>query len=216
MKKALNVFWFRRDLRLHDNTGLFYALRADLNVLPIFIFDRNILDKLDNKKDPRVEFIRDCLLDLQKKILSFGGSLEVYYGNPTDIFSSLTDKYNVSNVFTNEDYEPYARDRDEKVAILLKQKGVGFKSFKDHVIFSRQDVLKDDGNPYTVFTPYSNKWRARLDQGSGKDLKPFPSEESCTNFFKQAMQPIPDLTSIGFSAAGRQFPPSSPDEAVRN
>src|SRR5664279_2447578 len=105
MKKALNIFWFRRDLRLHDNAGLFHALQSDLNVLPIFIFDRNILDTLDNRKDARVEFIRNSLLALQKQIMSFGSSLEVFYGTPMDIFSSLAEKYNICYVFANEDYE---------------------------------------------------------------------------------------------------------------
>lgn len=162
MKSSISIFWLRRDLRLHDNAGLFYALKDSNQVLPIFIFDRNILDELEDKTDRRVEFIHETLQDLQKQLTKLGSTLDVRYGNPVEIFKELINEYAVQKVFANHDYEPYAKERDAEVEILLREKSISFHSYKDQVIFEKDEVLKDDGKPYTIFTPYSKKWKIKL------------------------------------------------------
>ncbi len=152
------VFWFRRDLRLTDNAGLYHALRENKNVLPVFIFDTEILKDLDDKSDMRVQFIHDSLQQLKHQLEELGSSLLILHGNPAEIYKSVYPKA----VYTNHDYEPYARMRDGKIsAILSKNNGV-LKTFKDQVIFEKSEVTKDDGSPYTIFTPYSKKWKAKL------------------------------------------------------
>lgn len=203
MSSQVNIFWFRRDLRLHDNAGLFYALKEAKPVLPIFIFDRNILDELQDPKDRRVEFIHLALGEMQKQLLKLGSTLDVRYGKPLDVFKELLKQYTIESVFTNHDYEPYARDRDNAIQSLLKEKGVAFKTFKDQVIFEKDEVLKDDGKPYTVFTPYSRKWKAAL---TDFHVKPYPNYKYFSNFYKQEPKPILSLEEIGFKPVGQPFP----------
>jgi deoxyribodipyrimidine photo-lyase len=210
MKAALNIFWFRRDLRLQDNAGLFQALRADLPVLPLFIFDRNILDRLENKKDARVEFIYETLQAMQKTLAGLGSSLEVFYGKPAEVFSTLSNTYLISRVFTNEDYEPSARERDMEIEEILKIRGIGFHCFKDQVIFSKGEVRKEDGSPYTVFTPFSNKWRSLLNTSVHEYLGIFETEKYFDNFYQYPAKPFPDPAIMGFSFTGKQFPSPSP------
>ena len=131
---SINIFWFRRDLRLHDNCGLFYALKNGGNVLPIFIFDTEILAQLENKKDARVEFIHTQLSKLKDEFEKQGSSLKIIYGSTEMAFKRLIDKYKISAVYTNRDYEPYAKERDIKISQLLSENGVVFHTFKDHVI----------------------------------------------------------------------------------
>jgi deoxyribodipyrimidine photo-lyase len=206
MKPAVNIFWFRRDLRLYDNAGLYHALKSDLPVLPIFIFDRNILDLLENKKDARVEFIYRALGVTAKELARHNSSLETYYGKPLEVLSSITEKYSVRRIFVNEDYEPYARERDEAVEKMLLAKNIFFHSYKDHVIFSRLEVMKENGLPYTVFTPYSNKWMTMLTRGRGDYLNSYPSEKYSKNLFRQSAIALPALASMGFSYSGQTFP----------
>ena len=153
MKPVVNVFWFRRDLRLHDNAGLYYALKAGLPVLPIFIFDRNILDELEDPKDRRVEFIHQSLKAMQDHLLTHNSTLDARHGFPPDVFKKLFEDYDIRNIYTNHDYESYARQRDEELGMAFKEAGIGFYSFKDQVIFEKNEVLKEDGKPYTVFIP---------------------------------------------------------------
>src|ERR1035437_2484249 len=150
IKSPLVVFWFRRDLRLIDNAGLFAALSSDFNVLPIFIFDTCILDKLDKKTDRRISFIIAALHQLNNDLIERGTSLLVLHGKPLDVFSDLTKKYNVKVVFTNEDYEPYGIARDIEVGAMLKEKEITLFSFKDHVIFSKDSLLTGTGKSYGV------------------------------------------------------------------
>jgi deoxyribodipyrimidine photo-lyase len=206
VKPAVNIYWFRRDLRLYDNAGLYHALKSDLPALPIFIFDRNILDLLENKKDARVEFIYRALGVLSKELLRHNSSLEIYYGKPQDVFSTLTEKYAVGKVFVNEDYEPYAVERDSAIEKFLLSKKISFHAYKDQVIFSKQEVIKEDGFPYTVFTPYSNKWKNMLTKGRGDYLNSYPSEEYLKNLFRQTVNTLPSLESMGFYRSGHIFP----------
>src|SRR5579864_9075783 len=206
MKPVVNIFWFRRDLRLYDNAGLYHALKSDLPVLPIFIFDRNILDLLENKKDARVEFIYRTLGVLAKEIVRHNSSLEIYYGKPLEVLSSLIEKYSVRRIFLNEDYEPYARERDDAVEKMLLAKNIFFHSYKDQVIFSKLEVMKEDGVPYAVFTPYSNRWKTMLTRGRGDYLNSYPSEKYLKNLFRQSAVVLPTLASMGFSYSGQTFP----------
>jgi deoxyribodipyrimidine photo-lyase len=153
------LHWFRRDLRLHDNAALFAALQSGERVLPLFIFDQNILDELP-KDDARVTFIYRQLQQLHDQLRSMGSGLAVFHGNPLEVLERLTDEHSVSAVYTNNDYEPYARKRDKEVHALLKVKNIAFKTAKDQVIFEKSEVVKDDGTPYVVFTPFSRKWKA--------------------------------------------------------
>ena len=188
MSLPVNIFWFRRDLRLHDNAGLYHALRQGKPVVPIFIFDRNILDELDEREDRRVEFIHSSLHEIQRLLAVIGSTLDVRYGFPCDIWKQLTRDYTIENVYTNHDYEPYARKRDAEVATILNTNGISFHSFKDQVIFEKNEVIKDDGKPYTVFTPYSRKWKATLNNFY---LSSYPTEKLFFNFFRQKEKVIP-------------------------
>ena len=199
----INIFWFRRDLRLDDNAGLFHALNSQLPVLPLFIFDTEILDKLENRKDARVEFIHLAITELNNKLNQFGSNLLVKHGSPIEVWKQLIAEYDIVEVFTNSDYEPYAIERDSAVKALLAEKQISFNSYKDHVIFEKDEVLKHDGKPYTIYTPYSKVWRAQL---SEKDVKAFSSEKLSGNFVKRKKEMLPTLESIGFKPAGIEFP----------
>ncbi len=212
MKTSVHIFWFRRDLRLADNAGLYHALKAGLPVVPIFIFDRNILDQLENKNDARVEFIYEALEHIQENLKLHHSTLEVFYGKPAEIYTSLMEKYKIETVYTNEDYEPYALSRDQEVAALLKKQQIAFEVYKDQVIFSKDEVMKEDGSPYTVFTPYSNKWKKVLSEKNDFYLRAYPTEKYADHFFQQSAKPLPSLTSMGFHSTGTKFPTAKPDK----
>ena len=158
MKDKINVFWYRRDLRLEDNHGFFKALNSGLKVLPIFIFDEEILSKLPSKKDARVEFIYDQLESINKKLAEKGKGIQLYHGEVSKIFEELISNYSIETVFANEDYEPQAIERDQKITDFLNLNKTEFKLFKDQVIFHKDEVLKSDKTPYTIYTPYSKIW----------------------------------------------------------
>lgn len=203
MLKTVNIFWFRRDLRLEDNLALHHALKSNHPVLPVFIFDTNILDDLEDKADRRVEFIHAALNEMQRTLIVIDSSLEVYYGMPSEIFKRLLKKYMVEKVFANHDYEPYATARDAEIAVILKQAGASFHTYKDHVIFEKAELMKGDGTPYGVFTPYSAKWLQKLNDF---DTSAFPAQEYYNNFYKQSPVEIPSLASIGFKKVDKPFP----------
>jgi deoxyribodipyrimidine photo-lyase len=200
---TINVFWFRRDLRLQDNAGLYHALKNDHPVVPVFIFDRHILDKLDNKADRRVEFIHAALADMQEQLVQMGSTLQVYYDTPIEAFQKLGKQYTIEKVFTNHDYEPYATGRDKAIAQWLKENSISFHTYKDQVIFEKQEVVKEDGKPYTVFTPYSRRWRATL---TDFYLKSYPVKKYVANFYMQSPHRILSLASMGFKTVDKPFP----------
>lgn len=204
--QKLIIFWFRRDLRLDDNAGLYHALKNGAPVLPLFIFDRNILDQLEDKADRRVEFIHAALEEIQTELQESGSTLEVRDGLPVDVFRQLLTEYEVAAVYTNNDYEPDATERDKAVAALLEGKGVPLFSYKDQVIFEKNEVLKDDGKPYTIFTPYSRKWKALLKEFY---LSSYPVKKYRDNFWQQDPKAIPSLAALGFSKTGGPFPGAS-------
>ena len=205
MRPAVNIFWFRRDLRLDDNAGLYHALRDKNPVVPVFIFDSDILDELEDKKDRRVEFIHEALRQMQSKLLRLGSTLDTRYGKPAEIFKELLHDYRVEKVFTNHDYEPYARKRDKDIAAWLSEKGVTFHHFKDQVIFEKDEVCKDDGKPYTVFTPYSRKWKSQL---TDFYLQSYPVRKYFKSFLRQDERPLFSPELIGFQKNGLAFPDS--------
>lgn len=166
------IHWFRRDLRLDDNAALYSALKSGEEVLPIFIFDTSILDQLP-KDDARVTFIHQRLEAIHAKLQQHGSGLAVFHGSPFEIIKDLIEKEKITAVYANHDYEPYARKRDKAVFELLHSKAIGFKTAKDQVIFEKSEVVKDDGKPYVVYTPYSRKWKERLQQ---HPFVSFPSE----------------------------------------
>jgi len=200
----VNIFWFRRDLRLEDNKGFHFALRDELPVIPIFLFDKNILDKLTNKSDKRVDLIHQIITELKKELQSFCSDLYVDYSTPIDAWKKLLDQFEVNKVFFNEDYEPGAIARDNDVCKLLKTKGVEVESFKDQCIFSKNDVLKQDGKPYTVYTPYKNKWLTTL---TPKDILSFQNKKFFKNLFKVTKNfKIPSLDEMGFTKLNIDIP----------
>ena len=195
--------WFRRDLRLIDNAALYHALKSNNPIVPVFIFDKNILDDLEDKKDRRVEFIRLALEDMQTVLEKMGSSLQVHYGAPEEVFNTLLEEYNIEKVFTNHDYEQYAIDRDIAITGILASYGATLHTFKDQVIFDKDEVLKDDGTPYTIFTPFSKKWKATL---TAFYLSSYPTKKYFTNFCKSSPRKIPSLESMGFEKVGDPFP----------
>jgi len=212
-KPAVTIFWFRRDLRLSDNRGLFEALNAGLPVVPLFIFDRNILDKLSDRSDARVGFIQQELSVLNDELKAVGSSMLVQHASPEQAWEEVLNEYEVKNVFANHDYEPYARTRDEQLASLFSQKGIAFHTFKDQVIFEKDEVVKDDGKPYTVFTPYSRKWLQRLSEAG---IKTYPSEALQTHFEQQKNREIPSLESMGFESSSIRIPSKSYIQVLEN
>ena len=217
----ITLFWHRRDLRLEDNAGLYRALKSNNNIVPLFIFDKNILQHLEDKQDARVTFIHDQITRLKSELKALGTDIIVRYGEPLEIWAELLAEFDVEAVFTNKDWETYGIERDEKVSLLLENKNIPFKSYKDHLIFDKEEVLKDDGKPYTVFSPYSRKWMARLEKkmslwtnanGEEKSIsyyfKPYPNEQYFSNFYKNTTSnfEIPTLESMGFERSKTPIP----------
>ncbi len=198
----MNIFWFRRDLRLDDNVGLFHALNSTEEVLPVFIFDESILAELP-KDDTRVTFIHELLSKIQEQLALQGKSLAVFHGKPVAVFKQLISEHSISTVYTNHDYEPYARKRDKEINQLLKEHGIDFKTSKDQVIFEKSDVVKDDGLPYVVYTPYSKKWKEKFKTIS---LPNYPSENLLDKIALHSY-PFLSLTDIGFETSSIKITP---------
>lgn len=211
MKKKINIFWHRRDLRLEDNSGLFKALSHDLPVQNIFIFDKNILGKLDDKKDARVNFIHNEIERLDNELQNFGSRLKVYFDDPHSAWLNILEEFDIQAVYCNRDYEPYAQKRDKAIHDLLKTKGITLNGAKDHVIFEKNEVTKDDGKPYTVFTPYMNKWKKTLNPSS---FSSFDTLSLSANFHQIKDSKIPTLKELGFAESTIQIPELSINEKI--
>ncbi|PZF71489.1 cryptochrome/photolyase family protein [Taibaiella soli] len=207
----VNIMWFRRDLRLKDNAALYHALKSDKPVVPVFIFDTEILDLLEDKKDRRVAFIHLAIEEMQTELEATGSTMHVLHGTPETCFNKLLKHYDIAAVFTNHDYELSAIERDKKIAHLLKEYDVAFHTYKDQVIFDKDEVVKDDGSPYTVYTPYSKRWKAKLND---LYLRPYPAKKYFHNFFQHAPIKIPSLHAMGFEASGEPFPPKRISKAI--
>lgn len=194
MAQDISIFWFRRDLRLDDNLGLFKALTSKHPVLPVFIFDSEILENLQ-MDDARVTFIHNKLNHINSQLNTLNSGVAIYHGKPLDIYKKLIKEFSVKAVYTNHDYEPYAKERDEKIKSFLNENHIDIYTFKDQVIFEKDEILKDDSTPYVVYTPYSKKWLERL---KNEGLKFFPSENELDNTFKSDKLPFLSLKDIGF------------------
>ena len=203
------LFWFRRDLRLSDNAGLFRALELGIPVQPVFIFDRSILDRLEDHTDARVQFIHGEVERLRDELQALGANLWCGYGIPEDIHRSwILEHPEIQGVFANRDYEPYARERDARIEALYREGGRWFKGAKDHVVFEKSEVVKPDGLPYTVFTPYSRRWRAALEANG---IPSYPSERLLDQGLRKSgpQNQVPSLESMGFAPSSIPMPPKT-------
>lgn len=196
MKPALSIFWFRRDLRLEDNHGLFQSLNSQYPVVPIFIFDTNILNTLP-EDDARVYFIHETITKMNETLESNGfGTIQMYHNEPIKVFQKLSEEFNIQSVFTNHDYEPYAKERDSEIERWLTAQSIEFLSFKDQVIFEKNEVVKDDGNPYVVYTPYMKKWKSTY---RSLTIEYYPSEKFLHNIYSSSSPLKLALADIGFT-----------------
>lgn len=209
--QRITLFWFRRDLRLVDNHGLSQALQSGNPVLPIFIFDRNILDELEVKADARLQFIFDTLEQLNHELAAYGSGLKTYFGTPEEVFRELVKTYLIELVIANRDYEPYAIQRDKSIHALLSDHGILFKGYKDQVIMDRRDVMKADGEPYTVFTPYSRKWKELFRQ---EMIDPYPVIFSADKLVQMPRQTVMPLAALGFKPVHQEFPAKKVEEEL--
>ncbi|MEQ7801977.1 deoxyribodipyrimidine photo-lyase [Pedobacter sp. ASV1-7] len=200
MKSKVAVFWFRRDLRIEDNVGLSHALSGEFSVLPIFIFDTNILEQLENKKDRRVDYIHQALTNINSKLKQYNSTLTVLIGKPIEIFPTLAKEYDIQAAYCNRDYEPQAIARDREMLNYFESLQIPFKAYKDQVIFDKSNILKNDGTPYTVYTPYAKKWKETL------NTRHFtPVEMNLDNLLQQEFLEIPALEEIGFEKTDVKF-----------
>ncbi len=209
-QKELTLFWFRRDLRLADNHGLYQALKDSEQVLPIFMFDTNILNKLEDPTDRRVQFIYAQIQQLKGALEELGSSLLVCYGNPTEVYQQLASTLLLKAVYTNNDYEPYAIQRDQEVSVLLAAHQVAFYSFKDQVIFEKGEVIKEDSTPYTVFTPYMKKWKTLFQPEMAKS---FDNAAYSSHYLQTSPLSLLTLGDMGFQAQHYDFPSKEIDLA---
>lgn len=211
-----SIFWFRRDLRLFDNAGLYHALKDEVPVKCIFIFDRNILHKLP-EQDARVEFIYDEILKLKDQLRKHNSDLHIYYGEPLDIWKNIIENEDVKSIYFNRDYEVYAKDRDLNVRNMAIEKNVDVFDYKDQVIFDGQEVAKDDGDPYVVFTPYKRKWLETLESGrhnpmdTSKYIASYPVEQYIKNLADFKQEHHPTLDAMGFKRTGIPIPDRNMD-----
>jgi deoxyribodipyrimidine photo-lyase len=202
-KQKVSVFWFRRDLRLDDNRGLFHALESDFPVIPLFIFDVAILDSLP-KDDSRVSFIYDSLEKINTELNTIGSSLLIKKGETTEIWKSLIEEFDIQEVFFNKDYEPFAIKRDFIISDLLKQNSISVLSYKDHVLFEEKEITKSDGLPYTIYTPYKNKWLEKYKVlGQAKE---YNATKLFSNFHTSQFV-FPTINQIGFEKSAIKVQP---------
>ncbi|HIC31217.1 MAG TPA: deoxyribodipyrimidine photo-lyase [Flavobacteriaceae bacterium] len=202
MKQPLNIFWFRRDLRLDDNVGFYNALKSDKAVLPIFIFDKEILNELP-EDDARVTFIFDTLQKMRKTLQDErDSSIAMFYSTPKEVFKQLVENYDIDTVFTNHDYEPYAKTRDTEIEESLAKNNINFKTFKDQVIFEKDEVVKQDGDPYVVYTPYMRTWKENF---KNYDLNIYYTNEFLDNLVKNTRLPNVSLSDMGFKTSSQKI-----------
>lgn len=202
MAEKVSIFWFRRDLRLHDNVGLQKALQGDHPVLPIFIFDQEILNELP-ENDARVNFIYDTLQNMRKELKKNGSGIAMFYGKPEPIFKELLSIYEIQQIICNRDYEPYAKSRDEKIRKLAQKNEIGFNTFKDQVIFEEDEIVKANGDPYIVYTPYMKSWKAKFTRS---ESEPVETKKYLNNLYKNLRLPNLSLSDIGFKKSDIKIP----------
>ena len=203
MRKEVSICWLRRDLRLEDNAALYHALRSGVPVLAVFIFDTRILNNLGNKDDARVTFIYNILNAIRQELQKIGSDVLILHGTPEEAWETLLESYTVKHVFANHDYEPYARERDEALSEYLRSEGITFQTFKDQVVFEKNEILKADGKPYTVFTPYFRQWEKKLNDFF---VSSYPTHKYFDQFLKTDSFHHITLKSLGFEPSSTVFP----------
>lgn len=211
MKQKVNLFWFRRDLRLQDNAGLYHALKSNIPVIVFFVFDKNILNTL-NKQDHRISFIQQSLVQLNLLLKKHQSTLEVFYDVPKNVISSYIEKYEVEKVFCNHDTDEYSLQRDNEIKELLKKKNIEFISCKDHLIFEKNEILKLNNEPYTVFTPYSKKWKEKIKNSFY--YKSYPTEKYLHHLLPNKFQEVLSIEKLGFEKSASIFPSSEINTSV--
>lgn len=210
-QKSITLFWFRRDLRLEDNHGFYQALKRHSSVLPIFLFDADILETLEKPIDHRVQFIYEQVQSLKINLERLGSTLLVCYGPPIAVYQQLARHLPLQAVHANHDYEPYARHRDRAVAEFLTAHQIAFHSYKDQVIFEKDEVLKENGTPYTVFTPYMRRWKALFNPAM---VNAWDSKALLHHCLKADPLPLLSLPDIGFKSKYCHFPSKEIDIAL--
>ncbi|MFZ1524827.1 MAG: deoxyribodipyrimidine photo-lyase [Saprospiraceae bacterium] len=214
------IFWFRRDLRLTDNAGLYHALTSGYKVVLVFIFDTHILDRLEDRNDARVTYIYDVISELKQGLSLLGSDLHVFHGSPENVWPGIVKQFNPKKIIFNHDYESYAQKRDNLLTNSWKSEGISVESFKDHVIFEKQEVVKDDGKPYTVFTPYKRKWLSKLasDDADPTDsfyLRSYPCDKYYHQFEKFGKpSTMISLKDMGFERTQKVIPPLSVPQTI--
>lgn len=207
MKQRVSIFWFRRDLRLDDNAGLWKALKNGDPVLPLFIFDPDILSKLEDREDARVSFLYQRIQNLKAQLLELGSDLLVFNDKPLDVFKQLNVNYEITGLYFNRDYEPYAKARDKGVYEYFQTLDVPCVGAKDHVLFEKNEVVKADGTPYLVFSPYAKAWKKLC---TAYHFKAYPTEKYFEYFFNaQAVSEVPSLEQMGFKPTEIPIPLSN-------
>lgn len=213
-KQGVSICWLRRDLRLEDNAALYYALSSGFPVLPLFIYDIDILNSLTDKKDKRVVFIHQTLEKINDVLRGHHSSLFILNDTPVVAFEKILNQFDVKDVYTNHDYEPYAISRDTKIKTFLANKNIPFHTYKDQVIFEKSEVIKPDGTPYTVFTPYSRTWKKKLNE---EGIKSYAVESHLYKLFKTKHFHFPSLKEIGFKEVEVKIPEWNLNEdTIRN
>jgi deoxyribodipyrimidine photo-lyase len=202
-KQELSIWWLRRDLRLDDNVALYHAFRSGFPVLPVFVFDVNILSQLSDKFDKRITFIYQHLQTIHSILKGHYSSIYVLHDTPLAAFEKICIQFNVKAVFANHDYEPYAIARDLNIKTFLQKKNIGFYTYKDQVIFEKAEVMKPDGKPYTIYTPYSKVWKQKFDR---EKIKTFPSQSYFSHLYKTKDFHFPSLGELGFEEAELKIP----------
>ena len=205
-KTVVNIVWMRRDLRLEDNTALFHALKTRENVLMLFIFNPDILERLEVRPDFRVNFIYKTLVVIKETLEKIGSSIYIAHGKPQDVFKKMAEEFHICSVYTNRDYEPYSVLRDINVERFLKINKIEYHSYKDHVLFEKDELVKDDGKPYTVFTPYKNKF---LEKFNKEMVRPLNTAQYFHNFIRIKPLPMMSIEMLGFESVNVSFPSKS-------
>ncbi|SFU66248.1 deoxyribodipyrimidine photo-lyase [Pustulibacterium marinum] len=197
------IFWFRRDLRLDDNVGFSKALRSGKKVLPIFIFDEEIINSLP-KDDARITFIYETLQSMRKELQDNNSSLAIYLGKPKNIFENLIEEYDIKEVYANHDYEPYAKERDKTIQKLLRKKEIAFNTYKDQVFFEKDEIVKNDGDPYVVYTAYMRRWKEHFKE---ELLSAHQTTRYFDALYKNTRLPNVSLSDIGFEKSSVEVKP---------
>jgi deoxyribodipyrimidine photo-lyase len=203
MEKKVVILWFRRDLRLEDHTALNEALKTGLPVLPLFIFDTALTEELP-ANDARISFIYDQLAAIRQSLLKHGSTLLIKKGQPLDVWEQLIDAYPIHSVYLNRDYEPYAIKRDQQLKKVLDEKGIPLFTFNDQVIFEPGEIMKADGTPYTVFTPYKNRWMEKWHA-----VSPEIPKNTVSFNFARVNDEFPTMKALGFESSSIRVKPYS-------